>query len=71
MVPLNRSFNASHSEFYWFIEAKVDIDDRRDIHVKQVIQVLFSIREKANGEDMVERWTPLCENIGYNTIITH
>ena len=27
--------------------------------------------EKANGEDMVERWIPLCENIGYNTIITH
>jgi hypothetical protein len=54
-LPQNakRSFNANHSGFYWFLGAKVDIDGRRDIHVNQVIQVLFSIREKANGEDMV------------------
>ena len=51
-IPQNakRSFNASHSEFYWLLEAKVDIDRRRDIRVNQVLQVLFSIREKANGE---------------------
>jgi arrestin (S-antigen)-like protein len=34
-----RSFNANHSEFYWFLEAKVEIDDRRDIRVNRVIQV--------------------------------
>jgi hypothetical protein len=40
-VPQNakRSFNANHSEFYWFLEAKVDIDDRRDIRINRVVQV--------------------------------
>jgi hypothetical protein len=47
-IPQNakRSFNASHSEFYWLLEAKVDIDGRRDIRVNQVIQVLFSNQGK-------------------------
>lgn len=34
-----RSFNASHSEFYWLLEAKVDIDNRPDTLVNRVIQV--------------------------------
>jgi hypothetical protein len=34
-----RSFNAGHSEFYWLLEAKVDIDDRPDVRVNRVIQV--------------------------------
>lgn len=40
-LPQNakRSFNANHSEFYWFLEAKVDIDDRRDIRINRVIHV--------------------------------
>ena len=40
-LPQNakRSFNANHSEFYWFLEAKVDIDDKRDIRISIVTQV--------------------------------
>jgi hypothetical protein len=40
-LPKNtkRSFNAGHSEFYWLLEATVDIDDRPDVRVNRVIQV--------------------------------
>jgi hypothetical protein len=34
-----RSFNANHSEFYWLLEAKVDISGSPDIHAKRVIQI--------------------------------
>jgi len=37
-LPQNakRIFNANHSEYYWLLESKVDIDDRRDNRVIQV-----------------------------------
>jgi hypothetical protein len=40
-LPQNakRSFNADHSEYYWLLEAKVDIDDRRDSLINRVIHV--------------------------------
>jgi hypothetical protein len=40
-VPQNakRSFNANHSEYYWLLEAKVDIDDGRDVSINRVIHV--------------------------------
>jgi hypothetical protein len=40
-IPHNakRSFNANHSEYYWLLEAKVDVSDSSDIRVKRVIQV--------------------------------
>jgi hypothetical protein len=40
-LPQNakRSFNANHSEYYWFLEAKVDIDAKRDFRINRVIQV--------------------------------
>ena len=40
-LPQNakRSFNANHSEFYWLLEAKVDIDAKRDIRINRIIQV--------------------------------
>jgi hypothetical protein len=40
-LPQNakRSFNANHSEYYWLLEAKLDIDDRRDIRINRVIHV--------------------------------
>jgi hypothetical protein len=34
-----RSFNAKRSEYYWILEAKVDVSDNPDIRVKRVIQV--------------------------------
>jgi hypothetical protein len=34
-----RSFNANHSEYYWFLEAKVDIDAKRDFRINRVILV--------------------------------
>jgi hypothetical protein len=40
-LPQNakRSFNANHSEYYWLLEAKVDIDDRPDVRVNRIIHV--------------------------------
>jgi hypothetical protein len=40
-LPQNakRSFNANHSEYYWLLEAKVDIDATRDIRTNRIIQV--------------------------------
>ena len=40
-LPQNakRSFNANHSEYYWLLEAKVDIDAKRDIRINKLIQV--------------------------------
>jgi hypothetical protein len=40
-LPQNakRSFNANHSEYYWFLEAKVDIDAKSDIRINRIIQV--------------------------------
>jgi hypothetical protein len=41
-IPQNakRSFNANHSEYYWLLEAKVDIDAKRDIRMNRVIQIV-------------------------------
>jgi hypothetical protein len=40
-LPQNakRSFNANHSEYYWLLEAKLDIDDGRDISINRVVHV--------------------------------
>jgi hypothetical protein len=34
-----RSYGAKHSEYYWLLEAQVDLSDSPDIRVKRVIQV--------------------------------
>jgi hypothetical protein len=34
-----RSFIANHSEYYWLLKAKVDIDDGRDTSINRVIHV--------------------------------
>jgi hypothetical protein len=40
-LPQNakKNFNTNHSEYYWLLEAKVDIDDRPDVRVNRIIHV--------------------------------